>query len=67
MDASAIRGLQCADLEQAATGILQRRFSAGLDDLVWASGIAGDFIRRIAVEASAMAFFPGHSGRGVLV
>jgi len=67
VDASAIRGLRYTDLEQAATGILQRRFFAGLDDLVWASGIAGDFGSRFAVEASAMAFVAVHSSRRVLV
>jgi hypothetical protein len=38
-----------------------------LVDLVWTAGIAGDFGRRFAVEASTLAFFPIDSGRRVLV
>jgi hypothetical protein len=58
---------QCADLELAATGILQRRFSAGLDDLLRAFGIPWNCSRRVAVKTSTLAFLAVHSGRCVLV
>ena len=67
MDASAICGLQYTDLEQTATRLLQCRFVSGVDDLVWASGIAGDFGGGFAVEASALAFVTVHTGPRVLV
>jgi hypothetical protein len=67
VDASAIRRLQHTDLEQAATKILQRRFSAGLDDLVWSPGIPWNCNRCIAVETSTLAFLSVHSNRRVLV
>jgi hypothetical protein len=61
VDASAIFGLHSAALEQAAARILRCRFFAGLGELVWAPGIAGDFGRRFAVETSAMAFVAVHT------
>jgi len=42
------------------------RFFAGMDDLVWAFGIAGDSGPRSTVEASAMAFVAVHAGGRVL-